>query len=184
MRIISGSLRSRHLVFPKTKKTRPMTDRAKEMIFDILGTSVADGSVLDLFAGSGSLGLEALSRGAEEVVFVEKAPWGLKSIRENLFQLGLKDKAAVIVSDALLACRRLEKKGKTFTQIFLDPPYNKGLVKKMLICLDRSAIVTPLTQIIVHHSRQEKLPEKLENLVLLREKKVGQACLSFLSRKS
>lgn len=183
MRIISGEFGSRRLVFPKSKKTRPMMDRARETIFNILGESVAGAKILDLFAGSGSLGLEALSRGASHVIFVEKGPWARKSIRENLKRLNLEKKAGVISQDVFRAIRGLERKGETFDFIFLDPPYNQGLVKKILNQLDRSVIVTSLTQLVLHRSRQEKLPESLENLTIFREKRIGQACLSFLSRR-
>ena len=160
-----------------------MTDRAKETLFNILGELVMGASVLDLFAGSGSLGVEALSRGALEVTFVEKAPWALKTIRENLKRLELEEKALILPGDVLRALESFERKGKTFSLVFLDPPYNKGLVKKILLRLDQSDIVTPLTQLIVHRSRQEKLPDHLERLQLLRERQIGQACLSFLSRR-
>ncbi len=183
MRIISGEFRSRRLAFPRTKKTRPMTDRAKETLFNILGDGVAGAEVLDLFAGSGSLGLEALSRGASRVVFVEKGPWGKKTIRENLRRLGLEGQGRIVGLDIFRALRRLQKKGEKFSLIFLDPPYNKGLVKKTLNCLEASDIVSPLTQVVVHHSRQEKLPEPLERLKVVREKRIGQACLSFLSKR-
>ena len=183
MRIISGEFRSRRLVFPKNKKTRPMTDRAKEVIFDILGETIVGTQVLDLFAGSGSLGLEALSRGAGHVTFVESGSWAKKSIWENLKNLGLEERALFLNQDIFRSLPMLQKRGKTFTLIFLDPPYNQGLVKKTLNLLDRSDIVTPLTQLIVHRSRQEKLPETLQRLKVLREKQIGQACLSFLSRR-
>lgn len=183
MRIISGQLRSRRLVFPRTRKTRPMTDRAKETIFNILGESVVQASVLDLFAGSGSLGLEALSRGASDVTFVDKGPWALRSIRENLKRLGLQKKAFLSGRGVFPALKIFEREGRKFSLVFLDPPYNKGLVKKILLRLDPSDIVTPLTQLVLHRSRQEKLPEDLEKLHLLREKQMGQSCLSFLSRR-
>ena len=160
-----------------------MTDRAKETIFNILGDRVPGAHVLDLFAGSGSMGIEALSRGADSVTFVENGPWAMKSLRSNLDQLGLKNKSRIIRKNAFRAFNELEQKGEIFSLIFLDPPYNKGLVKKLLNRLDRSDIVSPLTQLLLHHSRQEKLPEPLENFVLLREKRLGQACLSFLSRR-
>lgn len=183
MRIIGGEFRSRRLVFPKTKKTRPMMDRIKETIFNILGETVRGARVLDLFAGSGSLGMEALSRGAREVTFVEKNSWGLRCIRENLKALGLEGRARLFAQDTSRALRRLEKSRETFELIFLDPPYNQGLVKKLLNQLDQSDILTRFSKLVVHHSRQEKLPEDLERLEVLREKRFGQACLSFLSER-
>lgn len=158
-------------------------DRAKEMIFNILGESVEGARVLDVFAGSGSLGLEALSRGAHQVTFIEKGPWALKCLRENLKRLGLDPRARLISQDVFRALQSLGRRPETFSMVFLDPPYNKGLAKKILNQLDRSDIVTPFTQVVVHHSRQEKLPESLERLEVLREKHCGQACLSFLSGK-
>ena len=184
MRIISGEFRSRRLAFPKSKKTRPMTDRAKEVIFGILGETVAGAQVLDLFAGSGSMGLEALSRGANHVTFVEKGDWAQKPLKKNLTSLGLEKKATLFNEDVFRCLRKLQKRGETFTLIFLDPPYNEGLVQKALNELVHSDIVTPLTQLIVHRSRQEKLPETLQRLKVLREKQIGQACLSFLSGSS
>lgn len=183
MRIISGEFRSRRLTFPRTKKTRPMTDRARESIFNILGKSVAEATVLDLFAGSGSLGLEALSRGASHATFVEKGPWARKSIRENLRQLGLEKRGRVLSMDIFQALRWLQKRGEKFSVIFLDPPYNKGVVRRALNWLEVSDIVSPFSQIVVHHSRQEKLPDSLEGLNVVRERHIGQACLSFLSKR-
>lgn len=159
-----------------------MTDRAKEVIFGTLGDLAVGARVLDLFAGSGSLGLEALSRGAEKVIFVERGPGARRSLVGNLRNLALEGRAEVLPMDVFRALRQLEKREESFSLIFLDPPYNKGLVKKLLNRLDRSAIVTPLTELLVHHSRQEILPEGLETLRVRREKRIGQACLSFLSR--
>ena len=181
MRIIAGELRSRKLVFPKSKKTRPMTDRAKETIFNILGETVVGAKILDLFAGSGSLGLEALSRGGRHVTFVEKGVWAQKSLLENLKKLHLEKRSFLFRQNVFVALKSLLRRRETFSLIFLDPPYNKGLVKKILNLLDHSGIVTPLTQLIVHRSRQEKLPETFESLRVIREKQIGQACLSFLS---
>ena len=181
MRIIAGEFRSRRLIFPKTKKTRPMTDRAKETLFGILGEIIFGAQALDLFSGSGSLGLEALSRGAVHVTFVEKAPWGINCIRQNLTNLKLGGRADLIQEDIFPALGKLERQGKTFSVVFLDPPYNQGLVRKILMRLERSVIVTAQTQLILHHSRQENLPETLGRFRVLREKRIGQACLSFLS---
>ena len=160
-----------------------MTDRAKETIFNILGESVVGATVLDLFAGCGSLGLEALSRGAREVTFVEKGPWAVKTISLNLKRLGLEKKALLLRQDVFPTLRTFGRERRTFSLVFLDPPYNKGLVKKILLRLDQSDIVSPLTQLTLHRSRQEKLPANLERLGVLREKQVGQACLSFLFRR-
>ena len=182
MRIIGGQLKSRKIQFPKTKLTRPMTDKSKETVFNIIGGLVINKHVLDLYAGSGSLGLEALSRGALDVTFVDRADWATKIIRKNISDLGLQRKAEILEADVLKAIEKLQKSGKTFSLVFVDPPFQQGLVKKTLLKLDQSGIVIPFGQIIVGHHRQEELPEDLQFLKLARTKKVGQACLSFLFR--
>ncbi len=182
MRIIGGQFKSRIIRFPKTKKTRPVTDRAKETIFNILGTEVDGAEVLDLFAGSGSFGLESISRGAGSVSFVDNGKFACHVIRANLENLGLEKKAQVFCSPVEIAIRRLSKQQKTFKLIFLDPPYNKGLIKKVLRLLDRFDIVTPFGKIIVGHSDHEGLPERLDNFLVERELRIGQSRYSFLLR--
>ncbi len=182
MRIIGGEFKSRKLRFPKTKLTRPMTDRAKEIVFDILGGLVIGKHVLDLYAGSGSLGLEALSRGALDATFIDRAEWSQQVIRKNLLELELQKKSTVIRGEVLRIIDKLKKAGKSYNLIFVDPPFNEGLVKKTLLKLDQSGIVLPFGQVVVGHTRQEELPETLETLKLARTRPVGQACLSFLFR--
>lgn len=183
MRIISGKFKSRLIDFPKTKLTRPMTDRTKETLFNIVGSFVFGKHVLDLFAGSGSLGLEALSRGALDVTFVDRAPWARTVIEKNLASLGLASQASFLQLDVMPAIRKLEKKKAGFSLVFVDPPFEKGLVKKTLMKLDASDIVLPFAQVVVGHSQHEVLdPSGLRNLTWVRTKRIGQACLSFLFR--
>lgn len=182
MRIIGGEFKSRKIQFPKSRLTRPMTDRSKETVFNIMGGLVEGKHVLDLYAGSGSLGLEALSRGALDVIFVDQADWATRVIEKNLQDLKLNPKAKVLQIDVLRAIARMEKEKRVFSLVFVDPPFNQGLVKKTLIRLDQSAILTPFAQVVVGHSRQEQLPETLHALKLARTKKVGQNCLSFYFR--
>ncbi len=183
MRIISGKFKSRLIDFPKTKLTRPMTDRTKETLFNIIGSFVFGKHVLDLFAGSGSIGLEALSRGALDVAFVDRAPWARKVIEKNLAGLGLTPQASLLEMDVMPAIRKLERQKAGFSLIFVDPPFEKGLVKKTLMRLDASDIVQPFAQVVVGHSQHEPLdPVGLKNLTWVRTKRIGQACLSFLFR--
>ncbi len=183
MRIISGEFKSRKIHFPKSRLTRPMTDRVKETTFNIIGGLVTGKHVLDLFAGSGSLGLESLSRGALDAVFVDQADWAVRVIHRNLEELGIEAKGLVMKTDMMRGIRKLENEGRTFQVIFVDPPYNKGLVKKTLMRLDQSGIVAPFAQIVVGHSMQEDVPEEaLSRLKRARTKKIGQSCLSFLFR--
>ncbi len=182
MRIIAGEFKSRKIDFPKTRLTRPMTDRSKETLFNILGSLVSGKHVLDLYAGSGSLGLEALSRGALDVTFVDRADWAVKVIHRNLESLELSARAQVVESDVLKAIDRFEKKGLRFNLIFVDPPFEHGLVQKTLNKLDQSAIVAPFAQIVVGHTVQEPVQDQFQTLELARTKKIGQANLSFFFR--
>ncbi len=159
-----------------------MTDRSKETLFNVLGNLVPGKHVLDLYAGSGSLGLEALSRGALNVTFVDRASWAVRVIQKNLDELALGGKAEILEGDVLRAIDKFKKKARNFSLIFVDPPFQQGLVKKTLLKLDQSGIVMPFGQVIVGHTRQEELPEGLVTLKLARTKKIGQACLSFLFR--
>ena len=143
MRIIGGVLKRRKLYFPKTRMTRPVTDRTKETIFNVLGMLCESVTVLDLFAGSGSLGIEALSRGAKEVWFVDSAQAATSCIARNLKTLMLESSAHILQMPVFEALKRLENQGEKFNLIFMDPPYNKGLIKKVLHRIDHSDIVTP-----------------------------------------
>ena len=183
MRIIGGLLKRRKLYFPKTRATRPVTDRAKETIFNVLGTVCEEALVLDLFAGSGSLGIEALSRGANHVDFVDSEKPAYSCIHRNLEALGLAGQGRIMTIPVLEAIKSLEKQGKTFNLIFLDPPHNKGLIKKVLRQIDHSDIVTTSGIIIVGRSNHESLPPNLNTLYLQREIKIGQAFVCLLARQ-
>lgn len=162
-----------------------MTDRAKETIFNVLGMICQDAGVLDLFAGSGSLGLEALSRGAREVYFVDEARAAQNCIQKNVASLSIDRRRVQIMGMSVPeVIHRLEKKGKTFDLIFLDPPHNKGLIKKILRLLDPSVIVTPFGHIVVGHSNQEGLPTQFESLCSYRSIQIGQTFMSFLTKLS
>lgn len=184
MRIISGKFKSRIIRFPKTELTRPVIDRAKETIFNILGEQVANTKVLDLYAGSGSLGLEALSREASYVCFVDHAPICTKCIHENLKSLGISSQANVLQIDVLIAIKRFHSSNEKFDLIFLDPPHNKGLIKKALNLIDAFDILTPSGMIVVGHSNKENLPDDLQNLAILRSVKIGQTFVTYCIKKS
>ena len=183
MRIIGGTLKRRLISFPKTKATRPVTDRAKESIFAILGERTNTRVVLDLFAGSGSLGLEALSRGANEVCFVDWAEESRLCVLKNLKALNLVEAAYFLKLSIEKAFEHLENRGLKYDLIFLDPPHNKGLIKKALRRLDASDIVAPSAIIVAGHSNLEPLPDTLNTLRVARSVKIGQTFVSFLERK-
>lgn len=184
MRIISGFLKSRLIDFPKTRLTRPVTDRSKETIFNILGNRIADLEVLDLFAGSGSFGLEAISRGAGKVCFVDHAPLSIQCIKKNLKSLQIEHMASVTQMDIEKSIVHFESLGKKFGLLFLDPPHNKGFIKKILHVLDASDIVTNHGIIVIGHSQNENLPAKLNTFHIERQVKLGQGYISFLVKKT
>ena len=135
MRVIAGSARSLRLQTPSGSDVRPTTDRIKETLFNILSPSLYDCDFLDIFAGSGGIGIEALSRGAGSAVFIENAAPSLACINANLEHTGLKDRATVLRSDAVLGIERLFSLGRRFDIIFMDPPYGRLLEKQVLECI-------------------------------------------------
>ena len=159
-----------------------MTDRTKETLFNVLGGLVIGKHILDLYSGSGSIGLESLSRGALDVTFVEQADWAVKVIQANLEELKLTPRSRIIKGDVLRSIDKLKKEGQLYSVVFVDPPFNQGLVKKTLNKLDLSGILTPFAHIVVGHSRQEEIPPSFQELRLTRTKRIRQACLSFLFR--
>lgn len=151
MRVIAGSARHLQLKTVEGDATRPTTDRIKETLFNMLQNDVCGCSFLDLFSGSGAIGIEALSRGAGHAVFVENSKKALECIRQNLNFTKLADKGEVFSLDVLDAVRKLDGR-KAFDIIFMDPPYNKELEKQVLEALADTSLVDEYTLIIVEAS--------------------------------
>ena len=151
MRVIGGRAKRLQLKTLEGMDTRPTTDRIKETLFNMIDPWIADCDFLDLFAGSGGIGIEAASRGAKEVVFVEKNPAAMMIIRENLKHTSLEDAAVTMQSDVMTAIRSLDGR-KQFDYIFMDPPYNQELEKMVLSYLSKSELVYEDTVIIVEAS--------------------------------
>ena len=154
MRVIAGSARRLLLKTVEGMETRPTTDRIKETLFNMLQNDLYGARFLDLFAGSGAIGIEALSRGAKEAVFVDKGDGQISCIRENLKITRLEEKALVMSSDVTEAVQRLDRAGKSFDFIFMDPPYNHQLEKQVLEALQGSDLVDDYTVIITEASLQ------------------------------
>ena len=152
MRVIAGSARSLRLKTLDGMDTRPTTDRIKETLFNIISPSIFDSIFLDLFSGSGGIGIEALSRGAKEAVFVENNPKAMACIKENVKFTRLASRAMTVTTDVMDALYRLEG-DKIFDFIFMDPPYDRGLERKVLEYLSDSRLVYEDTVIIVEASR-------------------------------
>lgn len=149
MRVISGTAKSLKLKTIEGMDTRPTQDRIKETLFNMLSSDIGGSTFLDLFSGSGGIGIEALSRGAKEAVFVEKSRKAMNCIEDNLKHTHLDQKARTICQDAITAIRMLKQEGKTFDFIFMDPPYGKDLEKEVLLELSKSGLYDKYTVIIV-----------------------------------
>jgi 16S rRNA (guanine966-N2)-methyltransferase len=153
MRVIAGSARRLQLKTLDGIDTRPTTDRIKETLFNMIAPYIYDCMFLDLFSGSGGIGIEALSRGAREAVFVENNPKAMACIKENLKFTKLENKAVTWNRDVMTALYQMEEK-KVFDYIFMDPPYNQELERGVLEYLSGSALVYEDTVIIVEASRE------------------------------
>ncbi|MBI3008860.1 MAG: 16S rRNA (guanine(966)-N(2))-methyltransferase RsmD [Candidatus Omnitrophica bacterium] len=182
MRITGGDLRGRVIHVPKGVNIRPTLDKVRQAIFNILGDKVAGAAVLDLYSGSGSLGLEALSRGAGSVYFVEKNKECIEKIKGNLISLKLSEYATVRRADVLDMLVRLDKEGGKFDVIFLDPPYYKDLAKKTLINVSHCDILSPNNIVVAEHHKTDSIPEKIDSLEFMKEKRYGDTVVTFYEK--
>jgi 16S rRNA (guanine966-N2)-methyltransferase len=187
MRVIAGIHRSRILKSLKGLALRPTSDRLRETLFNVLGPGVAGSRFLDLFAGTGAIGIEALSRGAAEVVFVENHPPAAALIRRNLASLGINTGATVLVVDAHRALEKLASRQKRavarFDFIFLDPPYAAAKdYSRVLEFLGSADLLASSSIVVAEHRRSFALPEAAGALLRYRVLKQGDAALSLYRR--
>lgn len=152
MRVIAGKAKRTQLITPTGLGTRPTQDRTKETLFNMIAPYLADCSFLDLFSGSGAIGIEALSRGAKEVIFVEQGREACNCITSNLKKTKLEAESTLLKIDVFEALERLKRSGKTFDCIFMDPPYNQQLEKQVLERIARTNMIHRDTVIIVEAS--------------------------------
>lgn len=173
MRVISGDFKGRQLKSVPTHKTRPTTDKVKEAVFHIIGPYFDGGKALDLFAGSGGLGIEALSRGAESCVFVDQQQKAIQTIYENIKILDIADRTEVFKTDANRAIKAAGKRGLTFDYIFLDPPYKKFSYKELMEALLEYGLVADGATILCEHDSSEAIPEEVGHLKRLKTDHYG-----------
>lgn len=178
MRITGGEAKGRTLNFPSRSVQRPTTDFLRSALFNLLG-SPADQNVLDLFAGSGSVGLEALSRNARAVTFVEKSKILAGVIRENAVLCGYPDKCRVICADIQTALRDLYCHKQRFDLAFADPPYNQGLIGETIRALKEYPVLQEDGMLALQHSIREALPA-MDGWSLTDQRKYGDNYLSFI----
>ncbi len=183
MRVTGGTLGGRRLHTPRNRSVRPTSDRVREALFARLerDSALVGGRVLDLFAGSGALGIEALSRGAREVVFVERAGPVAQVIRQNLASLGLDSEARVIRGDARRTLERLRAREEPFDLVLLDPPYDSDLLDPCLERLADAELLSEAGLVVVETSRRNP-PRMVTGLDLLDARRYGDTVVSRFGR--
>ena len=185
MRVIAGTARHLKLKTMEGMNTRPTTDRIKETLFNMLSFHVEGSRFLDLFAGSGAIGIEALSRGAGEAVFVENNRRAAGCVRDNLVHTHLQDRAVFLEKDVMDALRSLDREGGVFQFIFMDPPYGRLLEKQVLLFLNRSCLCGSDTVIIVESDLDTDF-SYLEDtdFYIVKQKRYKTNQHTFIERKS
>ncbi len=179
MRIIAGEFRSRRLKALRGASVRPTSDRLRETLFNVLGDTVAGSVWLDCYAGTGAVGLEALSRGAARAVFLEQDRRAVRVLRENIAALGVEKRARVLEVPVAQGLRRIASVLRP-AFVFLDPPYRETAeYERTLLLLDALSLVTPGTVVIAEHARRTPPPEACGRLVRVRLLEQGDSGLSF-----
>ncbi|MGB2635263.1 MAG: 16S rRNA (guanine(966)-N(2))-methyltransferase RsmD [Candidatus Acidiferrum sp.] len=184
MRVITGKFRSRHLQSLKGLDLRPTSDRLRETLFNILGDLVIGSRFIDAFAGTGAVGIEALSRGATEVVFIENHAPAVALIKKNLASLPIKEGARIVSIDVLRALKTLTQENSSPTAppqiLFLDPPYDHAAdYDRVISFLGSATLLSEGSLVIAEHRRNFTLPEAVGNLQSVRVLRQGDAALSF-----
>lgn len=182
LRIVAGKHRGLHLVSPKGKRLRPTADRVRQAIFNILGTDLTELWVLDLFAGTGAMGLEALSRGASFVVMVDQHPTALKLIGRNLAACGNPQNVKVYRLDLRRSLRGLMRQDYHFDLVFLDPPYGRGLNQRCLEQLGNGMLLNRTATVVSEHALEERLTSAYGCLQRQTTRRYGNTAVSFYRR--
>lgn len=189
MRVIAGKYRSRLLKSLKGSALRPTSDKLRETLFNVLGPNIANSRFLDVFAGTGAVGIEALSRGAAEVLFVENHPPAAVLIRRNLESLAITTNAQVLPLDALRALEKIARKHRAtdlpFDFAFVDPPYaEKDQYDRVLGFLGSAPFLGTGSVVIAEHRRTFELPQRIGRLLQTRILRQGDAALSFFEHQA
>jgi 16S rRNA (guanine(966)-N(2))-methyltransferase RsmD len=183
LRIIAGSRKGRRIEHPGVSAVRPTKDRVREAVFSMINFELPSARVLDLFAGSGAYGLEALSRGAEKAFFVENDPACLETVRRNIHQLGLSTSAELVPGDAFSRIEGFGARKDTFDIIFADPPYRGNAARNTLIMINRYDILKHSGLLVLEHSGREPVPEGAGDISILKQKTYGKTTISIYNVK-
>jgi len=179
MRVVSGSCKGRALKAVPGMNTRPTTDKVKEAIFNMIGPYFEGGQVLDLFAGSGGLGIEALSRGMDHCIFIDRDHKAIQTIYSNLKICHLEKQAEVFRTDAERALRAIVKRQLTFDLILLDPPYKKQKLSTLITFIYEHHLLNQEGVIICEHSSDVNLPEQIGSLIVKKSEQYGHSVITI-----
>jgi len=180
LRIISGALKGKKLFSPKGINTRPTADRIRENIFNILSSRIINSVVLDLFAGTGALGIEALSRGASFAIFMDTDKDALSVIEKNVAACRLQNRIKIIKADIVKNNIAADNRLPPVNLVFMDPPYNKNLIKPALINLSASRFLQKNSLIIIEHALEETLSGFVLEYKISDQRRYGKTLVSFL----
>ena len=179
MRVIGGAFRGRKLTPLKGKSIRPTADRVREALFNIIGRKTIDANVLDLFAGTGALGIESLSRGAARAVFVEQASSSLAIIHKNISLCKIEEKSKIIQWDILKNLNCLHSYQGCFNLIFIDPPYNQQMAEPALRHLASGRLPAPDAIAVVEHNPAQGVQSPVPEWIAIDQRRYGRTQLSF-----
>ena len=179
MRVIAGAFKGRRLATPRGSATRPTADQVRIALMDTLMPWLPGARFLDLFAGAGGIGLEALSRGAAHTTFVERDPRAVAALRENIGTLGVEAQTRVLRLDVARALPRLAAEGERFGLVFLDPPYDADLTAPTLEALGGGAVTTPGALVVAQHFTKQPPAPTYGGLAAFRARRFGETTLTF-----
>ncbi len=183
MRIIGGQAKGIRLKSLKDNNTRPTSDRVKESIFNILAVKIHDATVLDLFSGTGNLGLESVSRGASRAYLIEHNKMASKIIQENIDKTKFNNSVELITNDVFKAIKHLRTIGEEFDIIFMDPPYCKGFIIPTIESIFLNKLLKANGTIVVEHDTKDNIPDNIEDFKKFRQKKYGNTMVSFFDKE-
>lgn len=183
IRVIAGTLKSRLMKTPRGGMVRPTSDRVRESLFSIVERDAEDCCVLDLFAGAGSLGIEAISRGASHVTFVENSPQVVPILKENIEDLDIRDRTTVMEADVLGVLKEFSTRRAKFGMVFMDPPYSESLAHRAMEALALSGVVAEDGIVVAEHRKTDLLEQTYGELTLTRVLKFGDTWISIYRRE-
>ncbi|MDR2878584.1 MAG: 16S rRNA (guanine(966)-N(2))-methyltransferase RsmD [Fusobacteriales bacterium] len=183
MRVVAGSAKNKRLKTKEGRETRPTLERVKEAVFSIISDEITDSSFLDLYAGIGSIAIEALSRGARRAVLIEQDKEALRIIIENINNCGFENISRAYKNDVIRALEILQRKGELFDIIFLDPPYKENISFDTLKKISECKVLKKEGIIISEHGNYEKLPDEIGDFVKYDERDYNKKILSFYRYK-